>query len=77
MKQNITLRIEKEILRKSKIIAAQKDSSISKMLGDILKDITDKERDYEAAKRKALQQLKKGFHMGGNIHWSREELHGR
>lgn len=77
MKQNITLSIEKDLLQKGKIIAAQKDTSISKMLGDILKEMTEKEHEYEAAKRKALQHLKKGFHLGGSVHWSREELHER
>ena len=77
MKQNITLSIEKEILQKGKVLAAQKNTSISKMLGDMLKEMTEKEKEYEAAKRKALQHLKKGFHLGGNIHWSCEELYER
>ncbi len=77
MKQNITLSIEKEVLQKGKVIAAQKDTSISRMMGDLLKEMTEKEHEYEAAKRKALQHLKKGFHLGGNINWSREDLHER
>jgi len=36
MKQKITLAIEKEILMKGKLIAAQNDTSISKMLSDQL-----------------------------------------
>ena len=77
MKQNITLAIEKEILRKGKLIAAQNDTSISKMLSDKLKQIIDKEEQYEAAKRRALHTLKKGFHLGGNKTWRREDLYER
>ena len=77
MKQNITLAIEKEILRKGKLIAAQNDTSISKMLSDKLKLIIDKQEQYEAAKRRALHTLKKGFHLGGIITWRREDLHER
>ena len=77
MKQNITLAIEKEILRKGKLIAAQNDTSISKMLSDKLKQIIDKEEQYEAAKRSALHTLKKGFHLGGSITWRREDLYER
>lgn len=75
MKQNITLSIEKDIIRKGKIIAAKKDTSISKMLSEQLKEIVDSEEKYEAAKRSALQTLKKGFSLGGKITWKREDLY--
>jgi len=74
MKQNITLSMEKEIIKKGKIIAAQKETSISKMLWDLLKEITDNEDRHQAAKRNALQNLKKWFHSGGKIDWKRDEL---
>ena len=77
MKRNITLSIEKEIIRKGKVIAAQKDTSVSKMLSDHLKRIIEKEEQYEAAMRSALQSLEKGFHLGGRINWTREDLYER
>jgi hypothetical protein len=77
LKQNITLAIKKEILREAKLIAAQNDTSISKMLSDQLKEMIDKEEQYQAARRKALHALKKGFHLGGKITWRREDLHER
>jgi len=77
MKQNITLSIEKELLKKGRIFAAQKETSVSKMLGDVLEEMINHEDQYDAAKRNALQILKKGFHLGGNIHWSREDLYDR
>ena len=77
MKQNITLRIDKEIIKKGKVIAAQKDTSISKMLSDQLKEIVEREEQYEAAKRGAMQALKEGFHLGGRIDWKREDLYER
>jgi hypothetical protein len=77
MKQNITLSMEKEIIKKGKIIAARKETSISKMLGDLLKEVTDNENRYQAAKRNALQHLKKGFHLGGRIDWKRDDLYDR
>ncbi len=77
MKQNITLSIEKEIIKKGKVIAAQKDTSVSKMLSEQLKRIIEKEEQYEAAKRGALRTLRKGFHLGGGINWKREDLYER
>ena len=69
--------IEKDIIKKGKIIAAQKDTSISRMLSEHLKQVIDKEEQYEAAKRSALRTLRKGFHLGGEITWKREELYER
>ena len=77
MKQNITLSLDKEIIKKGKVIAALNDTSISKMLGDQLKKIVEREDQYEAAKRGALQALKEGFHLGGKINWEREDLYER
>ena len=77
MKQNITLKIDKNLLKKGKIIAAQNDTSVSKMLSEHLKQIVDREEQYEAAKRSALHTLKRGFHLGGKITWKREDLYDR
>jgi hypothetical protein len=77
MKQNITLSIEKEIIKKGKVVAARRDTSISKMLADLLKGMVENDERYEAAKRSALQQLKKGIRLGGKITWKREDLYER
>ena len=77
MKQNITLCIKKDLIRTGKIIAAKKETSLSKMLSDELKRLIQQEENYEACKRRALANLKKGFSLGGKITSSREELHER
>jgi hypothetical protein len=77
MKQNVTLSIEKEIIKKGKIVAARKDTSISRMLADLLRSMVENEERYEAAKRSAFQLLKKGVHLGGKITWKREDLYER
>ena len=75
MKQNITLSINKDLIRKAKILAAQKQTSISGMLSRELQKIIDDSEEYELFKRKAL--INQGFHLGGKITVSREELHER
>ena len=77
MKQNVTLSIEKEIIKKGKVVAARKDTSISKMLADLLKGMVENDERYEAAKRRALQLLKQGVHLGGKTSWKREDLYER
>lgn len=53
MKQNITLSIDKTLIKKSKIIAAQRETSVSKMLSDELERLIQSAEQYEFAKRKA------------------------
>jgi len=77
MKQNITLSVDKDLIKKGKIIAAQKDTSVSKMLSEQLRQLVEDNELYETAKRSALQILKKGYHLGGKITWKREDLYDR
>jgi predicted transcriptional regulator len=77
MKQNITLSLDKEVIRKSKILAARKQTSISRLLADSLAGAVEKEDFYEAAKRNGLDTMKKGFHLGGERTWKREDLYER
>ena len=67
MKQNITLSINKDLIRKVKILAAQKQTSISGMLSRELQKIIDDSEKYELFKRKALININQGFHLGGKI----------
>ena len=77
MKQNITLSIEKDLIRKAKILAAQRDTSISKLLSKELARIIADEDLYESARKRATARLKRGFHLGGRILPPREKLYER
>jgi hypothetical protein len=77
MKQNITLSVDKELIKKGKVIAAQSDTSVSKMLSEQLRQLVEDNEEYETAKRSALQTLKKGYRLGGKITWKREDLYER
>jgi hypothetical protein len=77
--QNITLAIPKEILRKAKILAVQKNTSLSGLLTQTLVDLVARQEEYEQARQRNLTLLKNGFDLGsqGNKSWKREELHER
>ncbi len=77
MKSNITLKINSELLREAKIIAAQEGSSISALLSRQLESLVRRRRAYEAARRRALARLKKGWDLGWTPPRSRDELHER
>ncbi len=51
MKQNVTVSLDKDLIRKARIIAAQRHSSISRLLADEPAHIVEREDAYERAKR--------------------------
>ncbi len=77
MKQNITLSIDKELLKKAKLIAAKKETSVTKLLTEQLAKIVSEDDQYDLAKKRALTILRKGFHLGGRTMAKREQLHER
>jgi hypothetical protein len=77
MKQNITLSLDREIIKKAKVLAAKKEASVTKLLAEQLTRIVSEDDQYASSKRRALARLRKGFHLGGCILAKREELHER
>ena len=77
--QNITLSIPKEVLRKAKLIAVQRQTSLSRLLTQALLEIISNEEGYERHRRIHLALLERGIDLGtqGNISWKRDELHER
>jgi len=58
------------------VLAARRGTSLSR-LAEQLEDLIRRDRDYEAAKRRALARLDKGFEPGCTPPASRKELHER
>lgn len=77
MKQNITVSLEKDVLRKAKVLAARRETSISGLLRQQIETLVGQEEAYERARSEAMKLLEKGFHLGGARMVSREELHER
>jgi len=77
--QNVTLAIPKDVLRKAKIIAVQKNTSLSAMLTQTLTDLVARHEAYDQARQRNLSLLKSGFDLGtqGEPHWKRDSLHER
>jgi hypothetical protein len=77
MKTNITLKLDSEILREIRIIAAEEGSSISGLLASKLEEIVNHRKSYARSKKRALARLRKGFAIGFIRPASRDELHER
>jgi hypothetical protein len=76
-KQNITLRLSKETLKKARVIAAKRSTSISGLLTSQIEQLAETEDDYERAMDRAFARMRKGFHLGGVHELDRDALHER
>jgi hypothetical protein len=76
-KQNVTISLSRQALRKARILAAQRETSISGLLAQQIEVLVEDEDAYVRAERQAMALLEKGFHLGGVKKASREELHER
>jgi len=76
-KQNLTISLSQQTIRKAKVLAARRATSISGLVAEQIEILVGEEEAYERAERKALTLLEQGFHLGGVIRASRDELHER
>lgn len=77
--QNVTLSIPKVTLRKAKVLAIERGTSLSGFLTQLLADVVDREDQYRVAMQRHLAWLDRGLDLGtgGRPAWTREELHER
>jgi hypothetical protein len=76
-KQNVTVCLSSQTIKKAKVLAAQRSTSISGLLAEQIEILVGAEEAYESARRVALATMDRGFHMGGVHAVSRDELHER
>jgi hypothetical protein len=77
VKQNVTISLDRQTIRKAKIMAARRDTSISGLLAQQIEMLVGEEEAYERAERQALALLETGFRLGGVIRAKRDEWHER
>jgi uncharacterized protein YigA (DUF484 family) len=75
--QNVTISLSRRLLKKAKILAARRETSISGLLAREIEVLVGEEEAYERAKSLAMALLDKGFRMGGVVRAARDELHER
>jgi len=77
MKANITLKIDSELLRAAKVLAAEDGTSVSAMMSARLEEMVRERRTYERARKRALARLREGAYLQWTPPRSRDELHER
>ena len=77
--RNVTLALPEELLRRLRILAAHRDTSISALLTTALSELVDQEDGYAEARDATIRDLERGYDLGtrGQITWTRDSLHDR
>lgn len=77
--QNVTLSIPKQVLRKAKILAVQKETSLSAMLTNALVELVNDHEAYDQARERNIKTLMVGLNLGsmGVSPVRRDDLHER
>jgi hypothetical protein len=76
-KQNLTISLDRQTIQKAKVVAARRSTSISGLVARQIEILVGEEEAYERAERQARTLLDQGFHLGGVIRATRDELHER
>ncbi|MEW6003500.1 MAG: CopG family transcriptional regulator [Nitrospirota bacterium] len=78
-KQNNTLSLPREILKKGKMLAAKRGISLNELVRELLQISTESDEGYRTSADRQIKRMKEGIHLGtrGKISWKRDQLHQR
>ena len=74
--KNLTITVDEEVARWARVRAAERDQSVSRLVGEMLREKMGEERGYEAAMREYLARRPARLKRSGRYP-SRQELHER
>lgn len=76
--KNITLSMPEELVRRAKVLAAQRDMSVSSLVARLLEQLVGDVRDYDEVWELERRMMSDGIGLRvGPITWSRDQLHDR
>ena len=75
----MTLSVPREILKRAKRIALERETSLSALLAGLIEQLIMQEDRYADARERALDRLAHPLDVGtrGRAPWTREDLHQR
>jgi hypothetical protein len=77
MKTNVTLKLDADLLREARVVAAEEGRSISALLTDRLEAMVRERKAFDKARRRAVARLREGLDLQWTPPKSRDELHER
>lgn len=75
--KNVTITLDEEVARWARILAAQRNTSVSRLVGELLREKMREEADYRLAMEQYLSQEPRVLRKAGTAYPGREALHER
>ena len=77
MKTNVTLKLDADLLREARVLAAEEGRSISSLVTERLESMVRERKAFDKAQRRALARLREDLDLRWTPPKSRDELHER
>ncbi len=77
MNRNLTLSLPEELVKKARVLAAQRDTSVSALVGSLLAQAVGEVEDYDRLWAAEEAVMAVGLLEVGPVTWTRDELHER
>lgn len=75
--KNVTITLDEDVARWARIRAAELDTSVSRMLGELLREQMARQVTYQTAMRQYLVREARPISEPGTVYPSRSDLHDR
>lgn len=75
---NITIRVDADLAKDARVLAARRGTSLSRLVAEQLEALVRGEQTtYAAARRRALARLRRGYDLGRERPLRRDDVHDR
>jgi predicted transcriptional regulator len=75
MKRNLTIQLDDDLIRRAKVIAAERGTSVSGLVTQQITELIEARDRYIRARKSALEMMATASDRGGR-NWTRDELYG-
>jgi hypothetical protein len=73
-KTNLTVQLDTEVVRRARVAAANRGTSLSALVARQLNELADQDERYEAARQRAIELMANPRALGGR-NWTRDDLY--
>lgn len=77
LKRNLIVQLDERLVKKAKVLAAQRDTSVTQLVADLIEDLVERDDAFGTAKKRALARLRKPIDLGGPPYLTREQIYDR
>ncbi len=76
-KRNLTIQVDDEVVRRARLLAARRSTSISGLVAQQLEQLVLADAAYQSARREAVEAMTRGYPLGGGALPTRDQVHDR